>query len=117
MTCHRDFIVCVLYDLDVSMTIFYTDQIMARLGAQWSKSSMDIEKYKVVFFLLMDRDMAMKETILDGLANLGIKGMSESKAERFFLSLRDEVIEPWLSNEELPCSSFLDKVASLYWSC
>lgn len=117
MTCHKDMVVCVMYDMNVAMMMFYTEQSMERLGARWETSMMDVEKYKVVFFLLLDRDMALKELLLDGLPKLGIERMSEGKAERFFLSLREEVIEPWLSNEELSCSCFLDKVASLYWSC
>jgi hypothetical protein len=117
MTCQRDMVVCVLYDTDASMTKFYTQQSMDRLRARWDKERISMEEYKVLFFLLLDKDIAFKEVVLQGLEEHGVLKMEQGKAERFLLALREEAIEPWLVNEELSKQHFLDSVARLYWSC
>ena len=117
MTCHRDIVVCVLYDMDASMTKFYTQQSMDRLGERWDKERLSMEEYKVLFFLLLDKDLKFKEVLLRGLEEHGVLKMEDGKAERFLLALREESIEPWLVNEELSKQHFLDSVARLYWSC
>ena len=76
-----------------------------------------MEEYKVLFFLLLDKDLKFKEVLLRGLEEHGVLKMEEGKAERFLLALREESIEPWLVNEELSKQHFLDSVARLYWSC
>ena len=117
MTCQRNIITSVLYDMDCEMTKFYTLQSMDRLKAPWDKSKIYLEQQKVLFFLLLERDIELKNIVLEGIVGIGVFGVAPEKAERFFLSLKEEVIDPWLCNEELSNQSFLDSVASLYWSC
>jgi hypothetical protein len=116
MTCPRDMIFNVLYGPHVSLPTFYVHQSMKRLKAPWAESNFDPDVSRALFFLLLDRDMAMKEAILKGIAAHGIEPLPERKAETFFLSLREEVIEPWLSDERVTTTNLIDKVASLYWA-
>jgi len=117
MTCQKDMVFHVLFGADRSLNNFYVHQSMERLGATWAKRDFDPDVSRALFFLLLDKDMALKEKALKGIPNLGVEPMSERKAENFFLSLREEVIEPWLSDERVPALELVDKAAALYWAC
>ncbi len=65
----------------------------------------------------MDKDMGLKEAALQGIPRHGVEPMAERKAENFFLSMRGEVIEPWLSDERMGPDKFLDMISALYWAC
>lgn len=117
MTCTKDMLFHVLYDFDANMTRFYVEASMDRLGAKWAKTAMKPDDCKVLFFLLLDRDMALKEAALEGIRSLGIEPLDQRKAENFLVALREEAVEPWLSNEEKSNASFVDAVSALYWSC
>jgi len=117
MTCAKDMVFHVLYGADRSLTTFYVHQSMDRLGATWEKQPYEPDVARALFFLLLDRDMALKEAALKGIPSLGVEPMGERKAENLFLSLREEVIEPWLTDERVGLGQFIDKAASLYWAC
>jgi len=117
MTCTKDMAFHVLFGPDRSMTTFYVHQSMDRLGAAWEKREFEPDVARVLFFLLLDKDMVLKEAALRGIPKHGVEPMQERKAERFFLSLREEVIEPWLSDERIGTEKLLDNVATLYWAC
>lgn len=117
MTCPKDMVFHVLYGPNPTMPAFYVGQSMDRLKAQWKKDNFEPDVCRALFFLLLDRDMTLKEAILKGIPKFGVEPMAERKAENFFLSLREEVIEPWLSDERIATGGLIDKVASLYWAC
>jgi hypothetical protein len=104
----------VLYGLDLSITQFYVAQSMKRLGAEWTLRDFEPDLARVLFFLLLDRDMVLKQAALDGLPKHCIDPLPARKAESFFLALREEVIEPWLSKETLGVDVFVDMVTNLY---
>jgi len=117
MTCVRDMVFHVLFGADRGLTEFYVRQSMQRLGAEWDDADLEPDVFKTHFFLLMDRDMALKEAALQGIPRHGVEPMADRKAENFFLSMREEVIEPWLSDERMGPERFLDMISSLYWAC
>jgi hypothetical protein len=107
----------VLYGGDRAMMLFYIHASMARLGAEWEKADYDMETCRTLFFLLLDRDMELKHAVLKGLPALCIEPMAERRAEAFFLALREEVIDPWLSDERLGKRDLIDRVTHLYLVC
>jgi len=117
MTCARDMVFHVLYGADRSLNAHYVHQSMDRLGAPWEKREYEPDVAQALFFLLLDKDMALKEAVLKGIPKFGVEPMGQRKAENFFLSLREEVIEPWLSDERIKPSDLLSRVAALYWAC
>jgi len=117
MTCPKDMVFQVLYGPNLSLPAFYVNQSMERLRAPWKKENYDPDVCRALFFLLLDRDMALKEALLKGIPKFGVEPLAARKAENFFLSLREEVIEPWLSDERIPTTGLIDKISSLYWAC
>ena len=117
MTCTKDMAFHVLYGPDRSLTTFYVFQSMDRLGAMWEKKDFEPDVAVALFFLLLDKDMALKEAMLKGIPRHGVEPMPERKAENFFLSMREEVIEPWLSDERVKTLELIDKIKALYWAC
>ena len=88
-----------------------------RLGAQWDMAQVHaagLVRLRVLFFLLMDRDVALKEKILDGWKELCVPGIDAGKATRFFTQLRPEIIEPWLIDERRTEGDFINAVTDLY---
>lgn len=83
----------------------------------WEKKDFEPDVAVALFFLLLDKDMALKEAMLKGIPRHGVEPMPERKAENFFLSIREEVIEPWLSDERMKTSELIDKIKALYWAC
>ena len=104
----------VLYGRDLSLTQFYVTQSMKRVEADWKLRDFEPDVARVLFFLLMDRDIVLKQAALDGLPQHCIDPLPARKAESFFMSLREEVIEPWLSKESLGVGVFIDMVTNLY---
>lgn len=104
----------VLYGGDHAMVLFYVHASMGRLGADWAPDAFDPDTARALFFLLLDRDMELKHAALAGLPALCIDPLAPRRAEAFFLGLREEVIEPWLSDERLTCRDLLDRVTHLY---
>ena len=90
---------------------------MHRLGAKWDQQivcASGLQRLRVLFFLLMDRDMALKEKLLDGWKEMCVPGLDTGKAERFFTQLRPEIIDPWLVDERRTESYFVNAVTDLY---
>ena len=114
MTCKRDMLFRVLYGRDLSLTQFYVLQSMKRLEAEWEPRDFEPDVALTLFFLLLDRDMVLKQAVLDGLQQHCVDPLPARKAESFFLSLREEVVEPWLSNQSLGVDVFVDRVTNFY---
>jgi len=104
----------VLYGGDRDLVQFYVVQSMQRLGAEWEVREFEPDVARVLFFLLMDKDMELKQAVLNGLPNICIEPLNARKAESFFLALRQEVVDPWLSNENFGVDRFIDLVTNLY---
>ena len=88
-----------------------------RLGAEWDMQQIHtagLMRLRVLFFLLMDRDVALKEKLLDGWKEMCVPGLDVGKAERFFTQLRPEIIEPWLVDERRTEGDFVNAVTDLY---
>jgi hypothetical protein len=104
----------VLYGGDRDLVLFYVHASMQRLGAQWAPTAFDQDTARALFFLLLDKDMELKHATLAGLPALCIEPLAPRRAEAFFLALREEVLEPWLSDERLTRQDLVDRVANLY---
>jgi hypothetical protein len=87
------------------------------LNSPWHNRNLSLQTNQVLFFLLLHKDLELKKQVVKGFPQLGIDAMNHKKAELFFLSLEDEIINPWLCNEKLNNERFLEKISSLYWSC
>jgi len=87
-----------------------------RLGASWETGIMEasLVRLRVMFFLLMDRDAALKAKIVEGWSDLCVAGMDSTKAASFFQALRPEVIDPWLVDERKCEDEFVSRVIDLY---
>ena len=118
MTCTRDMLFHAMYGADNGLVLHYVRQSSERLGAPWgAQCYLQPDVARVLLFLLLDRDMGLKEAALRGVPKHGIEPMAERKAENFFLGLREEAIEPWLCDERMGTQQLLDKIAALYWAC
>lgn len=114
MTCPQDMIFHVIYGGDKNMILFYIHQSMKRLGAEWEAKDWDHDTSRVLFFLLLDKDMELKQTLLTGLPELGITPLNPLKAEAFFLYLYEDVIKPWLSNSRKSTEDFIEAITNHY---
>ena len=88
-----------------------------RLGADdWLAGVREasLVRLRVMFFLLMDRDAALRAKIADGWPDLCVAPMDPAKAALFFSSLRAEVIDPWLVDERKCEDDFVSHVIDLY---
>ena len=109
MTCTRDMLFHAMYGADRGMVLHYVRQSSERLGAPWdAQCDVQPDVARALFFLLLDRDMGLKEAALRGVPKHGIEPMAERKAENFFLGLREEAIEPWLCDERVSTQQLLD---------
>ena len=118
MTCTRDMLFHAMYGADNGLVLHYVRQSSERLGAPWGvHCDLQPDVARALFFLLLDRDMGLKEAALRGVPKHGIEPMGSRKAENFFLGLREEAIEPWLCDERVGTHQLLDKIAALYWAC
>ena len=114
----RDMLFCVLYVGDAHLIRHLVADSARRLGADelWGEGirGASLIRLRVMFFLLMDRDPALRQKLLDGWADLCVAGVEPRKAAVFFGGLRSDVIEPWLEDERRCEDSFLDGVTDLY---
>jgi hypothetical protein len=88
-----------------------------RLGAKRDMAQVHaagLLRLRVLFFLLMDRDVALKEKLLDGWKEMCVPGVDAGKAARFFSQLGPEIIEPWLIDERKTEGDFINAVTDLY---
>ena len=115
MTCPQDMVFNIIYGGDKDMVLFYIHQSMQRLDADWEKNDWDHDTARVLFFLLLDKDMELKHALLNGLPELGITPMAPLKAEAFFMYLYEDVIQPWMSNGRKTPQDFIDAVANHYF--
>ena len=67
-----------------------------------------------MFFLLVDRDVKLKEKILEGWEELCIPGVDRRKGEGFFLALGKEIIIPWLMDERRTADNLISAVTDMY---
>ena len=114
----RDMLFCVLYVGDERLLRHLVLDSARRLGADalWGAGIQGacLVRLRVMFFLLADRDPALKQKLLDGWVDLCVVGVEPRKAETFFRELRREVIEPWLEDERRCEDSFVEGVTDLY---
>jgi len=114
MTCPQDMIFHVIYGGDKDMALFYIHQSMKRLGAEWEAKEWDHDTSRVLFFLMLEKDMDLKHALLAGLPELGIEPLPPLKAEAFFVHLYEDVIQPWLTNGNSTLRDFIDSVTNHY---
>lgn len=91
------------------------------VGGDWSKDTdmlcfqcASLIRLRVMFFLLLDRDTALKDKVLDGWPEWCVAGMERKKAGGFFQQLRGQVIEPWLVDERRCEDDFVSSCIDLY---
>ena len=117
MSLLRDMLFCVLYVGDEHLVRELVWLSMNRLGADWGYEPIreaSLQRLRVLFFLLMDRDMALKEKLLDGWKEMCVPGVEVKKAGRFFSQLRVDIIQPWLTDERRTEGDFVSAVTDLY---
>jgi hypothetical protein len=114
---NRDMIFCVLF-IGNERLIKDIVRISAReLGAEWANESYEsasLTKLRVMFFLLMDRDVKLKAKLLEGWKELCVPGVDRRKSEAFFLALGKEIIVPWLMDERRTADDFISAITDLY---
>ena len=112
----RDLVFCVMFVGDEHLIRHLVADSAKRLGAEWEVGIKEASliRLRVMFFLLMDRDLTMKTKIVDGWAELCVVGMDIDKAAKFFRCLRAEVIDPWLVDERKCEDDFVSHVIDLY---
>ena len=99
MTCSKDLIFNVLYNKNEQLLTDLLEKSSIELNVPWATQFMPLETKQVLFFLLLHKDLKLKQQTLTGMKNIGIDPLLNSKAERFFLALEGEIINPWLSDE------------------
>lgn len=112
----RDMVFSVLFIGDERLIRHFVLDSSRRLGASWEIGVREASliRLRVMFFLLMDRDAALKAKIVEGWPDLCVAGMDPPKAMSFFRSLRTEVIDPWLVDERKCEDDFVSHVIDLY---
>jgi hypothetical protein len=79
---------------------------------QRAKEGLDYAR--VVFFLLLNVDPAMKQTTVQGIPALHVNAFNEAKAPGFFVSLHEDVIPTWQRNEFETVETLLRAVKRAY---
>ena len=115
MTCDNNIVFSVLYGNDVRLMRDLLRGCMDRLALLWYVDEWQLEFCRVVFFLLLDADIGLKDIICKGVP--GIAPMPPRKAEAFFMALRDEAIDPFFTNTLMTHDEFLSSVKNLYLVC
>ena len=113
----RDMLFCVLFVGDECLIRFLVADSARRLGADdWAEGvrSASLVRLRVMFFLLVERDPALKEKLLEGWQDLCVPGLEPGKAGYFFKELRGQVIDPWLVDERKCEDEFMSDVVDLY---
>lgn len=115
MTCHQDDLLFrVLYGADLQLICGIVDACFKRLGVQ-ECCPHEIDTARAWFVLLINRDPELRALVFKG--SKTVSPMQPKKAEAFFLSLHEEVVAQWLSNETLPEQDLLDRARMLYLAC
>ena len=113
----RDMVFSVLFVGDERLIRHFVTDSSKRLGAgDWVAGiqAASLVRLRVMFFLLLDRDSALKSKIVEGWSDLCVAAMDPSKSATFFQSLRAEVIDPWLVDERKDEDEFVSRVVDLY---
>ena len=113
----KDMIFCVLFIGNERLIRDIVKLSAKELGAEWTDEGYDrasLTKLRVIFFLLMDRDVKLKEKILEGWKELCIPGVDRRKGEGFFLALGKEIITPWLVDERRTADNLISEITDLY---
>ena len=113
----KDMLFCVLFVGNASLVRDIVRISAKSLGAQWADEAYDsasLGKLRVMFFLLLDRDVHLKAKLLDGWKELCIPGVERKKAEIFFLALGKEIIIPWLMDERRTANELISAITDLY---
>ena len=113
----KDMIFCVLFIGNERLVRDIVKNSARGLGAEWPCECFDIAsltKLRVMFFLLMDRDVRLKEKLLVGWRELCIPGVERKKGESFFLALGKEIITPWLMDERRTADDLISAITDLY---
>ena len=79
-----------------------------------SSQCASLVRLRVLFFLLLDRDTALKDKVLLGWPEWCIDAVERKKAGGFFQQLRGQVIEPWLVDERRCEDDFVSSCIDLY---
>ena len=110
-------IFCVLFVGNENLIRSLVKTSASDLNSDWDFRDIDLAsltKLRVMFFLLMDRDMKLKAKLLEGWKELCVPGINRDKGERFFLSIEKEIITPWLMDERLTADNFISSITELY---
>ena len=113
----RDMVFSVLFVGDERLIRHFVTDSSKRLGADdWMAGiqAASLVRLRVMFFLLLDRDSALKSKIVEGWPDLCVAAMDPAKSASFFQSLRAEVIDPWLVDERKDEDEFVSRVVDLY---
>jgi hypothetical protein len=113
----KDMIFCVLFIGNERLIRDIVKLSAKELGAEWTSETYDqasLTKLRVMFFLLMDRDVKLKEKLLEGWKELCIPGVDRRKGEGFFLALGKEIITPWLMDERRTADNLISEITDLY---
>ena len=132
----RDMLFSVLFTGDEHLIRHLVWTSVQRLGAEWAweggvqvgslvsfpqqstnsttSQCASIVRLRVMFFLLLDRDTALKDKVLEGWPDWCVAGMERGKAGGFFQQLREQVIEPWLVDERRCEDEFVSMCIDLY---
>lgn len=117
MNQRKDMIFCVLFVGNESLIRSIVKTSAIELNADWGCQDIDlasITKLRVMFFLLMDRDMKLKAKLLEGWSELCVPGVERDKGERFFLAVGKDIIAPWLKDERLTANDVISSITDLY---
>lgn len=112
MICHNDILFNIIYGSNTQLLKTLNLEALDRLGQLWNIDNLHLQHYKALFFLLLEIDMSLKETVCKGA--YGYQGVDAAKATSFFMALRAEAIDPFLHNTTLTLTDFMDRVKNLY---
>lgn len=113
----RDMLFCVLFVGDEGLIRHLVADMARRLGAEdWAEGvrAAGLPRLRAMFFLLLDRDLPLKEKLLAGWPDLCVPGVEARKAEYFFQELRAQVIAPWLVDERRTEDELVSDAVDLY---
>ena len=113
----RGMLFCVLFVGDECLVRHLVADMAKRLGADdWEEGirAASLVRLRVMFFLLVDRDPALKDKLMQGWKDLCVPGLETGKAGYFFKELRGQVIDPWLVDERKCEDGFVSDVVDLY---
>ena len=117
MTC-RDLLFNILYRADISLMRDMVMDSLDRLGdVAWPRDTLsamrDLTVLRCAFFMLLNRDMNLKNLALTGVC-ITIPKMDRRKAEAFFLALDGEVLKPFFCNQRMTPAELVDSLKHLY---